>query len=468
MLLVPRSVRERKARQQDQERLEQQPRSPTDALLAGLTRDDRGRPLSQARKLDAALEVLGIALEPVACNRSSSSFTTATTSSSARPATALLDSQREAARRIASGTGGKYAQLDEERAAIRIQCYERRRRRQTRQSSKSEHTPAWHEDKVRRRRLRMQAEREALKSKVADHQREAESHGVEGGRPSGAGGRLSAHVPTDERTGAPHLPHGRAPPKLLSGMESHVQLAVQQVHASGPSFGRRRGAKTSNWIANPHVSGAAERFDATHFDQLTRAAALEAVARGGRYADRPSAAVAFVASVRRVRATRFVRDDESVVPGGWISRPQTRQQRTSTESNGKKKKRFDPATSIWAPRIKWCDSKALLDTEQAALQRFDNDFGRMLDMKLGELVTRSDDSKGLDTDGDGRSDEIEEVETVLWNHHTMLFTLFTYYACMGGDLDSLGLNQFAQLLEDFHLVSNSSKYCKKADMVRVV
>ena len=377
-----------------------------------------------------------------------------------------------------------FTQLDENRAAIRIQQRERERKARQKQELRQVNVPAWKESKMQRDRIRLRSAHSAPSL-------------------SSASKVISTVVPIDSN-GAPKLPHGRAPPKLMKFVQP-----------------------TARWWNNvpaPSVA-AATRFDTTHFDNVSRACKLELVARGGKYRQRCEAAIAFGHSVNAIRHTRYFRGDEATISADVWRSITGADVPVAHRGRSRKREEFDVGKSIWAPRNQWCamaresyshfaashlprcaihhspqllstaspphplltrlpspvssfppaptpqstrcDSKSLLDTEAAALQRFENDFNRMLDLGLAKLVTRSDDDAGLDTDGDGRSDEVEEVEAVLWAHHSTLFNLFTFYACLGNDMHSLYLNQWSLLLEDYHLVSNSSKLCKKADMDRL-
>ena len=120
--------------------------------------------------------------------------------------------------------------------------------------------------------------------------------------------------------------------------------------------------------------------------------------------------------------------------------------------------------SIWAPRKEWCDAKDFFDTDDVELKRFRKDWALACDMGLAKLVSQVDDNGDVDLDGDGLSDELQEVMAVLWDWHDMLYMVFTYYATVGLEVNFLFLNQWTEFIEECKLVSKRSQFCKKADM----
>ena len=119
---------------------------------------------------------------------------------------------------------------------------------------------------------------------------------------------------------------------------------------------------------------------------------------------------------------------------------------------------------VWKPRSKWCDAKSVYDTDIVEAKRFEVDWERAIDLGLARLIMKRDDDGGTDDDGDGISDEVEEVKDVLWDCHDMIVQLFDFYACASGDMDSIGLNQWSEFVEDFDLDESGSKFCRKSDL----
>jgi hypothetical protein len=78
-----------------------------------------------------------------------------------------------------------------------------------------------------------------------------------------------------------------------------------------------------------------------------------------------------------------------------------------------------------------------------------------------------DDAGGVDEDGDGTPDEIEEVGDVLWDLHDLIFCAYDYYCGCGKNIQSMALNQWTDFIEDCKLVDRKSKFCKKADIDRL-
>jgi len=126
--------------------------------------------------------------------------------------------------------------------------------------------------------------------------------------------------------------------------------------------------------------------------------------------------------------------------------------------------KFDVMKSIWAPRAKWADSKSVYDTDEVIAQRFTNDWNRALELGIVKMVLTYDDDAAQDDDGDGVPDEVVEVGTVLWENAELYFAIFSYYASIGGDVYSLGLNDWSLLTSEFGLVQKKSQFCKRSDM----
>jgi hypothetical protein len=80
-------------------------------------------------------------------------------------------------------------------------------------------------------------------------------------------------------------------------------------------------------------------------------------------------------------------------------------QRYQMRKKEKVKKPWRLEDSIWAPRVKWCDSKDFYDTDACECKMFSADWKRALDCGIGRYINRLD-------DGEGDLDEVEEVEKV--------------------------------------------------------
>jgi len=104
------------------------------------------------------------------------------------------------------------------------------------------------------------------------------------------------------------------------------------------------------------------------------------------------------------------------------------------------------------------------DTDEVEARRFENDWVNALDLGLQKLIMKRDDDAGVDEDGDGICDEVEEVKDVMWDCHDLIIQLFDFYACVSGNFGAIGLNQWAELVEDLELDDATSKLCRKADM----
>ena len=121
---------------------------------------------------------------------------------------------------------------------------------------------------------------------------------------------------------------------------------------------------------------------------------------------------------------------------------------------------FDPMATVWGGRAKWSDSKDIYDSSACEEKRFDSDWNRTLALGGMKEVLRN-------TDKERGEAEVQEVGDVLMGHHQDLVLIFSYYASMSDELHYLTLNAWSQLTEDFKLVKNSSKFCKKSDMDRL-
>ena len=80
--------------------------------------------------------------------------------------------------------------------------------------------------------------------------------------------------------------------------------------------------------------------------------------------------------------------------------------------------------SIFAPREQWADSKALLDTQESLRAAIAVSWGRA-SSACTKLLLRVG----------GGADVAAALGKVLWRHHTLLFSLFDYYASIGSSDD---------------------------------
>lgn len=57
----------------------------------------------------------------------------------------------------------------------------------------------------------------------------------------------------------------------------------------------------------------------------------------------------------------------------------------------------------------------------------------------------------------------------VFQNHDMMCQLFAYYAAgiEGGDIHSMGLNEWNMFLEDFRLSDRKSNFCKRSDLDRL-
>lgn len=131
-------------------------------------------------------------------------------------------------------------------------------------------------------------------------------------------------------------------------------------------------------------------------------------------------------------------------------------------------KPFDLRNSIWSPREFWCDAHDFYDTDDVERARFEADAGRLLQLGLERVVCMyDDDDAAADADGDGLPDEVEDVLDVLWQHHDVIFQLFSYYAALKGRVHTINLNEWSLLCDDFGLVKKRSKTASRAHLDRV-
>ena len=122
------------------------------------------------------------------------------------------------------------------------------------------------------------------------------------------------------------------------------------------------------------------------------------------------------------------------------------------------------ADSIWAPRVKWSDSRTFWDTEKTNRKMFRCDWRYALECGIATHITRLDD-EAVDLDGDGVDDEVQEVADVLWEFHELLYVVFDVYGAMGvsNDFTHITPNAFSDFVADCRLPDKRSKACKSSD-----
>jgi hypothetical protein len=122
--------------------------------------------------------------------------------------------------------------------------------------------------------------------------------------------------------------------------------------------------------------------------------------------------------------------------------------------SGRKKALWDPRgkESIWAPRMKWADSRDIYDTEEVEQGRFNVDWQRAMTLPLG-LGKKS-----------MTEVELQKLKAVLWENHTMLWQLFSFYASVQMEVSYLTLNAWSQLVDECRLTDSRSEFAKRSDM----
>ena len=199
----------------------------------------------------------------------------------------------------------------------------------------------------------------------------------------------------------------------------------------------------------PRIEQGADRFD--HQLRGTAAGAHRVELAVRREPSNPDSSECFTRVVQEVSRSRYyVRDQlagvHAIAPG---------------KRKSKKKSSWRLETSIWAPRTKWCDSKAFYDSEDCMTRMLECDWKRAVAVQLGSFIKRND--KDGD-DGDDMS-EVEEVYEVIWTHRELVYMLFNYYASLGAsdDVFGIGFNAYSQFTEDMQLVDKRSSSCQKKD-----
>ena len=127
--------------------------------------------------------------------------------------------------------------------------------------------------------------------------------------------------------------------------------------------------------------------------------------------------------MQEVRWNRFVAPE---------SQGDGREVRRYSKGKAKKAKPWKLDTSIWAPRRVWADARAFLDTDDSLRKALRRDWGRAVEERgLGRYIAKRDDDGDEDADGDGISDEVEEVFETLAARGYIAYQLFDYYAAQG-------------------------------------
>ena len=133
------------------------------------------------------------------------------------------------------------------------------------------------------------------------------------------------------------------------------------------------------------------------------------------------------------------------------------------------------SSTVWAPRIAWCDARALLDTEEVERQRFDNDWKRVAEDLGTARAIKAAAGGGGGRDRQNKEEEeppdprVEKVREVLWTFRAACAVVFDYYGAVGasggsGDLSFISLNVWNQILIDFSIIDQKSKFLKQSDL----
>ena len=128
---------------------------------------------------------------------------------------------------------------------------------------------------------------------------------------------------------------------------------------------------------------------------------------------------------------------------------------------------WDPYDTLWKTRAEQCDAKDLYDTEDVEHRMFRSDWGKALQHGGFErFLMKMDDDGGLDEDGDGISDEVQEVEQVLWEHHNLIYHIFDYYATLGSSTDifHIDFNAYQAWIKKCHVAVKNSKTCSMSQL----
>ena len=123
-------------------------------------------------------------------------------------------------------------------------------------------------------------------------------------------------------------------------------------------------------------------------------------------------------------------------------------------------------TSIWAPRSGWCDSLSFYESSEVKLRRFLSVWQQALSIGVGRFILTHDDGSGENYSGATScpTDEVEEVEAVLWEYQECIFALFDTYTSLGTNLISMTFSQWCEVCKDFKFASTKLKHCNSVDL----
>ena len=254
----------------------------------------------------------------------------------------------------------------------------------------------------------------------------------------------------------------------LSTTSEAKGAAGEPVPPAAASQGERRRLRAQApkwWTVTEAVGAAADAFDRRHETRSSNAERLARELAAG--SQEAMLATPFDLARFDVQSNRFV---APVAPPKQTHSTSPRANKARAKQAGKQEvKVFELSKSVWGPRSAHADSRDYYDSEEVELCKFQADWENLLQMNLTKLILmHDDDATPGDEDGDGIPDEVEEVGLVLWDHHAMLASLFTFYACAGGrGLGGIGLNQWTELANDFGLGSKKSRFCKRRDLDRI-
>jgi len=163
---------------------------------------------------------------------------------------------------------------------------------------------------------------------------------------------------------------------------------------------------------------------------------------------RPGAVADFRTAVANVTRSRYIQPHTLV--GGSCRRAE------------RKVKAWDLYRTIWRPRLELADSADLYESEQVKDARMrDVDWKQAMCFGAVRHIMRYDDDADVDLDGDGVSDEAQEVVATLLRHERLIYCIFTHYASLVPSVDTLSLPAWRCLYTDLGLVVASSKASTK-------
>ena len=240
-----------------------------------------------------------------------------------------------------------------------------------------------------------------------------------------------------ERGKAPQLARrNRSKPSLIpAATESEHIVPPSATETPPPEAFVLLSTAPAWWKVPAPIAKEAALFDARHATRVARAERFLHATEDD--PGSPRKANAFSTSVIEVERNRYCE-------------PPPKEEKIIYRKNSPKVKPPPPPpkpwslyTSIWAPRAKWCDAKDFVDTDEVEWLRFEKDWQNAVSIQnIDATINKADDEKGA-----GASDEVEECRNVFWDFHDLFFALYTYYACISGDIGSITLNAWSQLVE---------------------